>query len=108
MLVYVKMREMRLDHSDMWLPGSEGHVFQGDQGKLIDVHEPRGRWIPLGVSRIAAHILEGGTTFTTALINEKLEYLQETIHFLCCFRCQLGFSDWGWLAAPILGSHLYR
>ena len=35
-------------------------------------------------------------------------YLQETIHFLCNFRRQLGFGYRGWLAPPILRSHLHR
>ena len=72
---------MGLDETEMRLPGSHRHVFQGDQGDATDVHRTKGR---------------------------RMMYFQETIHFLRDFSCQLGFGDRGRFAPPVLRSHLCR
>lgn len=47
-----------LNQAEMRLPGSHRHVFQGDEGKMVDVDKARGRRKPLRVPMAAVHILE--------------------------------------------------
>lgn len=99
---------MRSDEFEMWLPGSHRHMFQGNQGNAIDVQRTKGRRAPLGVSRTVTHILEREPPLLRLRSMTSMMYLQETIHFLRDFRCQLGLGNRGWFTPPIFRSHLYR
>ena len=85
-------------------------MFQGDEGEVIDGQNAGGRRGRLGVSRTALHVLKEGAVNTDAPIYDsaRYAYLQKTIHFLGDLRCQLGFSNGGRFAPPILRSHLQR